>query len=132
MLGRRRRMGVVIKGPDGVIKLIVKGADSALLPLCRDRTEPGLMKKCMEDLTEFANLGHRVMLVCVRALEAQECAQFLEMHRGASSLLEGKEAALEAAYAILERDMVCIGVTCVEDKLQDRVPETVQYLLQAG
>ena len=27
---------------------------------------------------------------------------------------------------------MCTGVTCVEDKLQDEVPETVQYMLRAG
>ena len=39
---------------------------------------------------------------------------------------------MDNAYNSIERDMTCVGVTCVEDKLQDRVPETVQYLLKAG
>ena len=28
--------------------------------------------------------------------------------------------------------MELVGATCVEDKLQEEVPETVQYLLKAG
>jgi hypothetical protein len=36
------------------------------------------MRKSMEDLTEFANMGHRVMLVCERQLTAQECSEYLE------------------------------------------------------
>eukprot|EP00961_Rhodomonas_salina_P199700 2693688-Rhodomonas_salina.2 len=32
----------------------------------------------------------------------------------------------------MERGLVCTGVTCVEDKLQDDVPDTIQYLLRAN
>ena len=31
----RRRMGIIVRAPGGEISLIIKGADSALLPLCR-------------------------------------------------------------------------------------------------
>jgi magnesium-transporting ATPase (P-type) len=31
----RRRMGIIVRAPGGEFSLIIKGADSALLPLCR-------------------------------------------------------------------------------------------------
>ena len=38
---------------------------------------------------------------------------------------------MEALYAELETDMELIGATAVEDKLQDKVPETIEYLRNA-
>lgn len=43
----------------------------------RDRTNAEILRKSMEDLTEFANMGHRVMLVCERQLSPEECNSYL-------------------------------------------------------
>mmetsp|Transcript_39978 Transcript_39978/g.29484 ORF Transcript_39978/g.29484 Transcript_39978/m.29484 type:complete len:92 (+) Transcript_39978:807-1082(+) len=32
----------------------------------------------------------------------------------------------------MEKDLVLVGATCVEDRLQDRVPETIEALRNAG
>jgi len=128
----RRRMGVVVQSADGQFLLIVKGADSALLPLCQQQTNPDILRKCLTDLTDFAEQGHRVMLVCQRTLQPSECEAYLDKYRRATNLLQGREEALDEAYLMLERDLVCVGVTCVEDKLQDKVPETVRFLLAAN
>ena len=37
----------------------------------------------------------------------------------------------QAGDADMQRDLRCIGVTCVEHKLQDDAPDTIQYLLRA-
>lgn len=34
--------------------------------------------------------------------------------------------------SLIEKDLILIGVTAVEDKLQEEVPETIQDLLMAG
>lgn len=34
--------------------------------------------------------------------------------------------------SFIEKDLILIGVTAVEDKLQEEVPETIQDLLMAG
>jgi phospholipid-translocating ATPase len=41
------------------------------------------------------------------------------------------ESAMDELYAELECDMELIGATAVEDKLQDEVPETIEYLRNA-
>lgn len=43
-----------------------------------------------------------------------------------------KEANLEKVYDHFERNMVIIGSTAVEDKLQDDVPQTISSLQRAG
>jgi phospholipid-translocating ATPase len=39
---------------------------------------------------------------------------------------------LAEAYAAIEKDLHLLGVTAVEDQLQDGVPETITALRQAG
>jgi P-type E1-E2 ATPase len=39
---------------------------------------------------------------------------------------------LQALYSEFERDLVLVGATCVEDRLQDNVPETISDLQNAG
>ena len=41
------------------------------------------------------------------------------------------ESAMDELYAELECDMELIGAPAVEDKLQDEVPETIEYLRNA-
>ncbi len=37
---------------------------------------------------------------------------------------------MEATYDAMERDIQLLGCTAIEDKLQEGVPETIDYLLQ--
>ena len=46
--------------------------------------------------------------------------------------MENREDELDRVYNQIERDLVLLGATAIEDKLQDYVPETIEKLLQAG
>lgn len=46
--------------------------------------------------------------------------------------MEGREEKLDALYEEIEKDMELIGVTAIEDKLQDGVPQTIANLMLAG
>jgi P-type E1-E2 ATPase len=46
--------------------------------------------------------------------------------------LETREEALKDIYDAFERDLVLLGATAVEDRLQDNVPETIHDLQEAG
>ena len=39
---------------------------------------------------------------------------------------------IDEVAAKLERDLILVGATAIEDKLQDGVPETIANLLQAN
>eukprot|EP00960_Hanusia_phi_P075227 768392-Hanusia_phi.AAC.8 len=47
-------------------------------------------------------------------------------------MFDRRKEEVAGLYESLERDLICHGVTAVEDKLQEEVPETVQYLIRAG
>lgn len=46
--------------------------------------------------------------------------------------MEGRDGKLDALYEEIERDLELIGVTAIEDKLQDGVPQTIANLILAG
>ena len=49
-----------------------------------------------------------------------------------SITLEKRDELLDALYAELEQNMLLLGATAINDKLQDGVPHTIAQLLDAG
>ena len=43
-----------------------------------------------------------------------------------------RDAEIASAADVIERELELVGVTAIEDKLQDSVPETIHQLLRAG
>lgn len=54
-----------------------------------------------------------------------------DFHR-ATTLIEGREAEIERVSEKLEQNLILLGATAIEDKLQDGVPETIADLKRAG
>lgn len=50
----------------------------------------------------------------------------------ASTTLNDRESKLEEVANMIETDLYLLGATAVEDKLQDKVPETIDSLLRAN
>lgn len=53
-------------------------------------------------------------------------------HFEASTSMENREDKLNAIYEEIESDLSLVGVTAIEDKLQDGVPQTISKLQTAG
>ena len=46
--------------------------------------------------------------------------------------MKNREEELDEVYKLLEKDLRLLGATAIEDKLQDKVPETIALLREAG
>lgn len=55
----------------------------------------------------------------------------MQRARGAIEI-EMRDNLINIAYSHLESNLVLLGATAVEDKLQDKVPETLERLRAAG
>lgn len=53
-------------------------------------------------------------------------------HFEVSTSLDNREEKLNALYEEVESELALIGVTAIEDKLQDGVPQTIANLQMAG
>ena len=81
----------------------------------------------------MAREGLRTLVMARRKLSEQAYAEFKEAYHQASIQLEGRNEAMAAAIADhLEHDLELLGLTGVEDKLQDDVKSTLELLRNAG
>ncbi|KNE61131.1 phospholipid-translocating P-type ATPase, flippase [Allomyces macrogynus ATCC 38327] len=127
----RKRMSVVVRDPDGHVRLLTKGADSVIF----ERLAPGqagLMQTTLGHLQWFANDGLRTLCVAARDIDEQAFRDWHARYQAAGMLAVGRDEAMDAIAEELERDLVLMGATAIEDKLQDQVPETIAKLLAAG
>ena len=130
----RKRMSIVLKDPsDGKYKLYIKGADSII----KERLDPNQIdKEVMRDTDEFLNKaslkGLRTLLMGMKVIEESELKAFLGEVAEAEKDVINREKLLALIYDKFERNIVLLGATAVEDRLQDNVPETIRDLQAAG
>ncbi|KAJ3349337.1 hypothetical protein GGF32_005659 [Allomyces javanicus] len=127
----RKRMSVVVRDPEGKVRLLTKGADSVIF----ERLAPGqagLMQTTLGHLQWFANDGLRTLCVAARDIDEGAFHDWHARYQAAGMLAVGRDEAMDEIAEELERDLVLMGATAIEDKLQDQVPETIAKLLAAG
>uniref|UniRef100_A0A667YWP1 Phospholipid-transporting ATPase n=1 Tax=Myripristis murdjan TaxID=586833 RepID=A0A667YWP1_9TELE len=123
----RRRMSVILQTPSGTV-LFTKGAESAILPF----TTSGEIEKTRLHVDEFALKGLRTLVVACRHFSPEEYIDVDRCLNAARTALQQREERLQEAFSYIERDLQLLGATGVEDKLQDKVQETIEALRLAG
>ncbi|XP_054597150.2 phospholipid-transporting ATPase ID isoform X2 [Nothobranchius furzeri] len=127
----RKRMSVIVRNPAGRIRLYCKGADTVLL----ERLHPcnqELMTITSDHLNEYAADGLRTLALAYRDVSEEEWEVWSESHRSADKAVDCREDRLAAAYDKIEQDMMLLGATAIEDKLQEGVSETIALLSLAN
>lgn len=76
-------------------------------------------------LNTASKQGLRTLLMGMRVVEESEADQFMKDCARAEKNLANREQSLEKVFDLFERDIVLIGATAVEDRLQDDVPNTI-------
>jgi phospholipid-transporting ATPase len=123
-------MSTVVRGPDGKIKIYCKGADTVILERL-SKNQP-YTEKTLVHLEDYATEGLRTLCLAMREIPEAEYNQWAAIYSQAAATINGRGEALDAAAEIIEKDMLLLGATAIEDKLQDGVPDTIHTLQQAG
>ena len=126
----RKRMSVIVRH-EGRIRLYCKGADNVIL----ERLAPNqqeLVQETQEHLDKFAMEGLRTLLLGFKDLSQRQFEDWKLEHHKAAVALEDRDDKLDAIYDVIEKDLVLLGATAIEDKLQDGVSETIANLQLAG
>ncbi|TFY56442.1 hypothetical protein EVJ58_g7642 [Rhodofomes roseus] len=126
----RKRMSTVVRGPDGRIKLFCKGADTVILERLAEN-QP-FTEKTLVHLEDYATEGLRTLCIASRVIPEAEYRQWSTIYEQAAATLNGRGDALDRAAELIEKDMLLLGATAIEDKLQDGVPDTIHTLQMAG
>ena len=120
------------------LRLITKGADDVMIPICglaapEPPTYPaGMANSTHKHLEVFAGQGLRTMLIGHRDISEAEYSDWLPRYEDANTALTDRDAKLATLWAELEQKMHLLGVSAVEDKLQEDVPQTINVLRKAG
>ncbi|XP_058824499.1 phospholipid-transporting ATPase ID isoform X4 [Topomyia yanbarensis] len=126
----RKRMSVILRRNDTIL-LYCKGADSVIYDRLGNNQQD-LKTRTQEHLNKFAGEGLRTLVLAERRLTKEFFDSWLLRQREAALSLDAREDKLGAIYDEIECEMHLIGVTAIEDKLQDGVPQTIANLQMAG
>ncbi|XP_075154288.1 ATPase phospholipid transporting 8B isoform X2 [Haematobia irritans] len=126
----RKRMSVILRQGNRIF-LYCKGADSVIYD--RLSSSQNEMKARTQDhLNKFAGEGLRTLVLAERELSIDFYEDWSKRHMDASVSMDNREEKLNAIYEEVESELVLVGVTAIEDKLQDGVPQTIANLQMAG
>ncbi|XP_069677694.1 probable phospholipid-transporting ATPase IA isoform X3 [Periplaneta americana] len=126
----RKRMSVIVRNPAGQIKLYCKGADTVIY----ERLAPDgqqFREETLRQLESFATEGLRTLCCAVADVSDDAYEEWKDTYFKASTSLQYRERKLEDAANLIENNLILLGATAIEDKLQDQVPETIAALIKA-
>jgi phospholipid-translocating ATPase len=120
-------MGIVVRDMQtGDITFLQKGADVVMTKIVQQND-------WLEETAYMAREGLRTLVMARKRLGNTTYSDFANMYHAASIRLEGRNEAMSAVVAqFLEHDLELLGLTGVEDKLQDDVKSTLELLRNAG
>lgn len=137
----RKRMSCIVKipglntGDEPRALLICKGADSIIysrLSRQSGSNSEAILEKTALHLEQYATEGLRTLCIAQRELSWSEYEKWNEKYDIAAASLANREDELEVVADSIERELILLGGTAIEDRLQDGVPDCIELLAEAG
>ena len=130
----RKRMSVLTcvqskSGQKDNYVLWIKGADNVMMERAQKNT---LKKELSKHLSDFASEGLRTLVLGKRTVSKTQAEQWLNNYHAALESVEDRKGKLAKAAEEIETNLEIVGITAIEDRLQDGVPDTIRDLLRAG
>uniref|UniRef100_A0A4W4HEV1 Phospholipid-transporting ATPase n=1 Tax=Electrophorus electricus TaxID=8005 RepID=A0A4W4HEV1_ELEEL len=125
----RKRMSVVVRTPTGKLRLYCKGADNVIFERLHEASQ--YKELTVAHLEQFATEGLRTLCFACVDLEEDVYQDWLKVYNRVSTILKDRTQKLEECYELLEKNLLLLGATAIEDRLQTGVPETIATLMRA-
>ncbi|VDO16710.1 unnamed protein product, partial [Brugia timori] len=125
-------MSVIVRNPLGELILYCKGADTIILDRISHDTAPLLKSATIQHLDKFAADGFRTLCLAYKKISTDVFNKWHEQQKEAAVALTNRQEQLDRIYDELEQEMILLGATAIEDKLQDGVPDTIAELARAN
>ncbi|OTF71789.1 phospholipid-transporting ATPase IA-like protein, partial [Euroglyphus maynei] len=134
----RKRMSTIIRTSSNKVKIYTKGADSIIQRrLCEQSLND--FSQTETNLTIFATDGLRTLCCAYREIPDDSYEDWENRYNRAilmpaASLDERalRDQSLNDLMSEIEENLILLGATAIEDKLQEGVPETIEILMRAG
>lgn len=131
----RKKSSILCReGNTGNLILFCKGADSVVLASLSDHNHRGKVMQAKEQMQVYSSNGLRVLCIAERQIPEQEYQKWLEKYIAArnSANKEGSEEDVDRVVSELEQQLILIGVSGIEDKIQEGAPECLENFRAAG
>lgn len=130
----RKRMSCIVRTPANRYLLITKGADNVIfLRLDKQRNSRDTISRTALHLEDFANEGLRTLCIAQRELDADFYKDWSRRYAAAlASIDDSRDDIIAELDEEIERDLILLGGTAIEDRLQLGVPDAIGLLAQAG
>ena len=129
----RKRQSCIFKDPQGKIVLMCKGADSVITErLCASSRNSSVFHQTSSFVNAYAEEGLRTLFLAEKFLDEDEYNAWQNESNKAKLEINDREEKVAAVDEKIEVDLELIGSTAIEDRLQDNVPETIQFMKETG
>ena len=122
-----KRMGIIVRSRlTHSITFYLKGAESIM------KSKINHSDWLEEEVDNLARVGLRTLVIACKVLSEGEYSEFARRLHSAQSILLDRDAHIQAVLHALEKNLTLLGLTGVEDKLQEAVKPTLETLRNAG
>lgn len=126
----RKRMSVITRRNNRIV-LFCKGADNVIYDRL-SHNQHDVKNRTQEHLNKFAGEGLRTLVLAERVINEHFYERWRKKYKDAAVAPSGRDEKLESVYEEIESDMRLVGVSAIEDKLQDGVSDCIARLQMAG
>eukprot|EP01016_Furgasonia_blochmanni_P002413 TRINITY_DN10948_c0_g1_i1.p1 TRINITY_DN10948_c0_g1~~TRINITY_DN10948_c0_g1_i1.p1 ORF type:complete len:1143 (+),score=254.78 TRINITY_DN10948_c0_g1_i1:224-3652(+) len=126
----RKRMSVIVQDDMGQYLLFCKGADSIILERMI-QNDPHITST-WEHLEGYAVQGLRTLVLVKKVIPEKEYKEWEVRYNQACTEMVDREKKMMDIQELIEKDMILVGATAIDDKLQDKVGETIAALKESG
>jgi phospholipid-transporting ATPase len=130
----RRRMSVIIKY-ENKYYLYIKGSDNVINNLLSGENKTTKeYKYIMNKVNDYSKKGLRILLIGYKELTTEEFLEFDNNYKYLSEDLDENNAQekIYKLYEDIENNIILLGATAIEDKLQYKVEETINKFINIG
>lgn len=128
----RKRMSVIIRDEDKNLIMYSKGADNIILQRSTMKIKDTSVELFQKNLSKLSISGLRTLALAKKSIEEKDLLDFEKKCQIALNSVKNSEESIEEHCSNFEQNLEIIGATALEDKLQEKVPETISFLREAG
>ena len=132
----RKSMSIIVQNiskPEEIY-LFIKGADDVILSKIdkKNKNNTKIIKTIENSLDEYSKEGLRILVVAYKKISLKDLNFYKKEYINACKSTYNKKEKLESLANKIENNLILLGVTGIQDELQDEVYETLKDFSDAG
>jgi phospholipid-translocating ATPase len=118
-----KRMGIIVRNcVNNRITFYLKGADSVMRDLVLNKQKRGFID---EECRDLSMTGLRTLVISKKEMQEEQYCSWAKKYHEACNKLEVVAREMEGIMGELESGMEFLGITGIEDKLQDKLKSSI-------